>query len=66
MFDKIKGLMNGADSQSSRCAWRYPENLSLFFFGEEARMPNFLSLRARLEDLYLSNSYKKIHCCELF
>ena len=23
-------------------------------------MPNFLSLRARLEDLYLQNSYKKI------
>lgn len=37
-----------------------------FFFGEEAGMPNFLSLRARLEDLYLSNSYKKIQCCELF
>ena len=37
----------------------------VFFLGEEeARMPNSLSLRARLEDLYLSNSYKKI--AELF
>ena len=31
-----------------------------FFLEEEARMTNFLSLRATLEDLYLSNSYKKI------